>query len=136
MRRMKNLTQIFVNCLVFREIYLSFANNYETPYFLYLICKSPMKALQDTLKLLLIIFEIPYAESERQASKFKSYLKCRTWKIWGKFRALEIETSPQSTTFMSGKEKLFLEYKWLEIKHDGEPSLLNVKYSGPLDDPM
>jgi len=37
---------------------------------------------------------------------------------------------------MAGKEKLFLEYKWLEIKHDGEPSLLNVKYSGPLDDPV
>lgn len=37
---------------------------------------------------------------------------------------------------MSGKEKLFLEYKWLEIKYDGGPSLLNVKYSGLLDDPV
>jgi hypothetical protein len=35
---------------------------------------------------------------------------------------------------MSGKEKLFLGYKWSEIKHDGESSLLNVKYSGPFDD--
>lgn len=37
---------------------------------------------------------------------------------------------------MPGKEQLFLGYKWLEIKHDGESSLLHVKYSGPLDDPV
>lgn len=71
-----------------------------------------------------------------QAPMFKTYPKCRPWKIWGKFRTLEIGTSPQSTTFTSGKEELFLEYKWLEIKHDEGPSLLNVKYSGPLDDPV
>lgn len=71
-----------------------------------------------------------------QAPRFKTYLKYGTWKIWGKFRTPEIGTSPQSATFTSGKEKLFLEYKWLEIKHDRGPSLLNVKYSGPLDDPV
>lgn len=35
---------------------------------------------------------------------------------------------------MFGKEKLFLEYKWLEIKYDGEFFLLNVKYLGFFDD--
>ena len=37
---------------------------------------------------------------------------------------------------MPGKEQLFWGYKWLEIKHDGESSLLHVKYSGPRDDPV
>lgn len=68
--------------------------------------------------------------------KFKTCLKCRIHELGDHFRPLETGTSLQNSTLMPGKEQLFWGYKWLEIKHDGESSLLHVKYSGLPDGPV